>query len=80
VERTNTLDGKGKRVNLLLFVLLNYAASEWTIQCCPPVIKNYNLQVDLWNRIQPFVCSCIYTSGKTELVEWILWNSACNML
>jgi hypothetical protein len=28
VERTNTLDGKGKRVNLLLFVLLNYAASE----------------------------------------------------
>jgi len=28
VERSDTLDGKGKRVNLLLFVLLNYAASD----------------------------------------------------
>jgi hypothetical protein len=28
VERSDTLDGKGKRVNLLLFVSLNYAATE----------------------------------------------------
>jgi hypothetical protein len=28
VERSDTLDGKGKRVNLLLFVLLNYAAND----------------------------------------------------
>lgn len=28
VERSDTLDGKGKRVNLLLFVSLNYAASD----------------------------------------------------
>jgi len=28
VERSDALDGKGKRVNLLLFVLLNYAASD----------------------------------------------------
>jgi hypothetical protein len=27
VERSDTHDGKGKRVNLILFVLLNYAAS-----------------------------------------------------
>jgi hypothetical protein len=35
VEQTNTVDGKGKRVNLLLFVLLNYGASERTSYCCP---------------------------------------------
>jgi len=28
LERSDTLDGMGKRVNLLLFVLLNYAASD----------------------------------------------------
>jgi hypothetical protein len=47
VEQTSTLDGKGKRVNLLLFVLLNYAASKQTIQCCPHAVKNYNLQIGL---------------------------------
>jgi hypothetical protein len=28
VERSDTLDGKGKRVNILFLVLLNYAASD----------------------------------------------------
>jgi hypothetical protein len=60
LERSDTLDGKGKRVNILFLVLLNYAASDELFSAALMLSRI---------TIYSLLCFNIYTFGRTELVE-----------
>jgi hypothetical protein len=67
VERSDTPDGKGKKVNIL-FVLLNYAASDELFSAAL-MWSRITIYMLIYETVEPVVCFHTFPFGKTELVE-----------